>query len=116
IADHAVVVDMIAQNVGSEGKAAIGFTVPATDLAATLALLQPLAQELGATVEHDAEVSKVSVVGAGMRTQPGVAERMFAALAAEGINLKMVTTADIKISVLVGRPDGLRALRAVHAA
>src|SRR5262249_14503747 len=61
-------------------------------------------------------VSKVSIVGTGMRTHTGVAERMFAALAAEGINLKMITTADIKISVLVDRADGLRALRAGHQA
>jgi aspartate kinase len=116
IADRHIVVDMIAQNVGSSGRAAIGFTVPATELTATLAVLHPLADELGATVEHDAEVSKVSVVGAGMRTRTGVAERMFAALADAKVNLRMITTADIKISILVDRADGLRALRAVHQA
>src|SRR5207253_2509034 len=72
--------------------------------------------ELGARVYHDDEVSKVSVVGTGMRTHSGVAERMFAALAAEDINLKMITTGDIKISVLVNKVDGIRALRAVHQA
>src|SRR5205085_1595715 len=61
-------------------------------------------------------VSKVSIVGTGMRTHTGVAERMFAALAAEQINMKMITTGDIKISVLVDRNDGMRALRAVHKA
>ncbi len=61
-------------------------------------------------------MSKVSVVGAGMRTHPGVAERMFAALPEAGVNLKMITTADIKISVLVDKADGVRALRAVHQA
>jgi aspartate kinase len=116
IAAQNIVVDMIAQNVGSAGRAAIGFTVLRNELPATLAVLRPLAVELGATVQHDDEVSKVSVVGTGMRTHTGVAERMFTALAAAEINMKMITTGDIKISVLVDKTDGLRALRAVHQA
>src|SRR5262249_11848037 len=68
IAERNVVVDMIAQNVGSAGRAAIGFTVLRNDLAATLAVLRPLAAELGGRVQHEEEVSKVSVVGTGMRT------------------------------------------------
>src|SRR5206468_2088004 len=83
---------------------------------ATLAVRGPLAADLGAQVRHSQEVSKVSVVGTGMRTHTGVAERMFAALATEDVNLKMVTTGDIKISVLVDKADGVRALRAVHQA
>jgi aspartate kinase len=116
IADRNIAVDMIAQNVGSNGRASIGFTVPGNELKATLAVLEPLAAELGATIEHDAAVSKVSIIGTGMRTHTGVAEKMFEALAAENINMKMITTADIKISVLVDRADGVRALRAVHQA
>jgi aspartate kinase len=116
IADKQIVVDMIAQSVGSGGRAAIGFTVPRVELSATLAVLRPLAAALGATVEAEEQVSKVSVVGTGMRTHTGVAERMFAALAEAGINLKMITTSDIKISVLVSRSDGLKAMRAVHQA
>jgi aspartate kinase len=116
LADHNIVVDMIAQNVGSEGKAAIGFTVPGNELSAVLNVLRPLAIELGASIEFDEQVSKVSIVGTGMRTHTGVAERMFAALAAENVNMKMITTADIKISVLVSRNEGIKALRAVHQA
>jgi aspartate kinase len=116
IAGQNIVVDMIAQNAGSAGKASVGFTVLRNDLPATLAVLRPLAIELGARVHQNEEVSKVSVVGTGMRTHSGVAERMFAALAAENISLKMVTTGDIKISVLVDRSEGVRALRAVHQA
>jgi aspartate kinase len=116
IAGQNIVVDMIAQNVGSAGRASIGFTVPSGELPATLAVLGPLAAELGGRVHHEQEVSKVSVVGTGMRTHTGVAQRMFAALAAENINMKMITTGDIKISVLVDKADGLRALRAVHQA
>ncbi|HJT77395.1 MAG TPA: aspartate kinase, partial [Gemmataceae bacterium] len=116
IAGENVVVDMIAQNVGSAGRAAIGFTVLANELPATLAVLRPLAAEWGASVEHQDGVSKVSVVGTGMRTHTGVAERMFGALAAAGVKMKMITTGDIKISVLVDRADGAKALRAVHQA
>jgi aspartate kinase len=116
IADRRIVVDMIAQSVGHDGRAAIGFTVLGNELPQTLAILRPLAAELGATVEYDEEVSKVSVVGTGMRTHTGVAERMFAALTAEGVNMRMITTADIKITVLVDRREGVRALRAVHQA
>ncbi len=116
MADHNIVVDMIAQNVGSAGKAAIGFTVLGDELPAVLKVLRPLAGELGASIEFDEQVSKVSIVGTGMRTHTGVAERMFAALSAENVNMKMITTADIKISVLVSRNDGVKALRAVHQA
>jgi aspartate kinase len=116
IAEQNIVVDMIAQNVGTAGKAAIGFTVLKNELPAALAVLQALARELGATVEYEEGLSKVSIVGTGMRTHSGVAERMFAALAAENINMKMITTGDIKISVLVNKDDGVKALRAVHQA
>jgi aspartate kinase len=116
IAAENIVVDMIAQNVGSNGRAAIGFTVLRNELQATLAVLWPLAKDLGAKVEHEEDVSKVSIVGSGMRTHTGVAERMFAALAAAAVNMKMITTGDIKISVLVDKADGVKALRAVHQA
>jgi aspartate kinase len=114
LADQNIAVDMIAQNVGREGRAAIGFTVPRNELPTAVAVLHPLARDLGATVEYEDSVGKVSVVGTGMRTQTGVAERMFAALAEAQIAMKMITTSDIKISVLVDRADALNALRAVH--
>ena len=81
IAEQNIVVDMIVQNVGSAGRANIGFTVLKNELPATLAVLGPLASSLGAKIEHEEEMSKVSIVGTGMRTHTGVAERMFAALA-----------------------------------
>lgn len=96
-----VPVDMIAQNVGTGGKASIGFTVMHSDLEKATDTLDPIVAELGATMTVTERVSKVSVVGAGMRHVAGVAEKMFAALAANGINMKMITTGDIKISVLI---------------
>ncbi|AWM37811.1 Aspartokinase [Gemmata obscuriglobus] len=143
LADANIAVDMIAQSVGIGGKATIGFTVLNTELDRTKKILGPIVGELGATLNETGKVSKVSVVGAGMRAISGVAERMFQALAAEGVNLKMITTGDIKISVLVEEDGaaesaviepgpaepikkahleskkavrGRRALRAVHAA
>ncbi len=116
LAEQAIVVDMIAQNVGSEGKASIGFTVLGDELPQTLRVLEPLAKSLRASVDFEEGVSKVSIVGTGMRHLPGVAQAMFASLAAAGVNLKMITTGDIKISVLVDKAEGVKALRAVHQA
>jgi aspartate kinase len=116
IAAKNIAVDMVGQSVGHNGRASIGFTVLRNDLNATIATLQPIVTELGGTIAPTEDVCKVSVVGAGMRTRAGVAEKMFAALCAEGVNMKMITTGDIKISVLVDKADGVRALKAVHAA
>lgn len=101
LAEANVAVDMIAQSVGTGGRATIGFTVLNADLEKTKKTLGPIVAELGGTLRETGKVSKVSVVGAGMRTVSGVAERMFQAMAAEGVNMKMITTGDIKISVLV---------------
>jgi aspartate kinase len=114
LAERNIVVDMIAQSFGTDGRATIGFTVPKHEIPSTRQVLEPLAAELGASLKHDDDVSKVSVVGAGMRNRTGVAEKMFAALAAESVNMRMITTGDIKISVLVDRTEGTRALRAIH--
>ncbi len=116
IASKNIAVDMIAQNVGSEGRASIGFTVPAIELHATLRALEPVVAEMGARIQSEEGVSKVSIVGTGMRTHTGVAQRMFAALSDVGVNMKMITTGDIKISVIVDKADGVKALRAVHSA
>jgi aspartate kinase len=116
IAGKNVAVDMVGQSVGHDGRASIGFTVLRNDLNAAIATLQPLVAELGGNIGPVEDVCKVSVVGCGMRTQTGVAEKMFAALTAEEVNMKMITTGDIKISVLVDKSDGIKALKAVHGA
>jgi aspartate kinase len=116
LADVNVAVDMIVQNPGADGSADIMFTVLEDDLPQALAAVKKAANELGAeTVLHDASVSKVSIVGLGMATQTGVADRMFRALADEGINIEAITTSEIKVSVLVKREQALAALRAVHS-
>ncbi|MGE3410166.1 MAG: aspartate kinase [Pirellulales bacterium] len=115
IAARNIAVDMIVQNVGREGKADVSFTVMRSELPVTLEAVQAAADELGAdAVEHDENVSKVSVVGLGMATQTGVAQKMFRALAAAEINIQMITTSEIKISALVAHSQGNAALRAVH--
>lgn len=115
IAAGHIVVDMIVQNTSIDGRTEVSFTISDTDLPATLSLVERIAKEVGATgVQHEADVSKVSVVGLGMRVHSGVADRMFDALASRGINIRMITTSDIKISVLVDQADGVAALQAVH--
>ncbi|MFH1923265.1 MAG: aspartate kinase [Planctomycetota bacterium] len=115
IAAKNIVTDMIVQNVAAEGQTDISFTVLYDDLPATRRAVEEGAQEVGAEgYNYDDNVSKISVVGLGMATQPGVAERMFRALAEKGINILMITTSEIKISVLVSREHALEALRAVH--
>ncbi len=110
-----VAVDMIVQNVSAGGLAEISFTVLESDLPTALSAVEKSAQELnGARVSHDANVSKVSIVGLGMATQTGVADRMFRALAEANVNIQAITTSHIKISVLVSRDQALEALRAVH--
>lgn len=117
LAASGIAVDMIVQNVGQGGRADISFTVPEDDLAEALERAEAVAKRIGAEgVSHDHNVAKVSVVGVGMARAEGVAGRMFTALAAEAINVHMITTSEIKISALVDRADGPAAVRAVHAA
>jgi len=117
IARANIVVDMIVQNVATDGATEVSFTVARGDLAETLRAAAAAADEIGARgVTHDAEVAKVSVIGLGMRAHTGVATAMFEAIAAVGINIQMITTSEIKITVLVDRAAAVGALRAVHKA
>ncbi|MCL2623596.1 MAG: aspartate kinase [Planctomycetaceae bacterium] len=117
IAEAKIATDMIVQNISSDGKTDISFTVMEDDLPLTVELTRTVAAMVGAVnVETDLGVAKVSVVGLQMADQPGVAQRMFRALADRGINIMMITTSEIKISVLVGQENALEALQTVHAA
>jgi aspartate kinase len=118
IAGENVTVDMIVQNVGANRQADISFTVPREELRVTLAAVERVLPLLGENVRftYSDDVSKVSVVGLGMAREHGVANRMFKSLADAEINIQMITTSEIKISVLVQRDQSLLALRAVHEA
>jgi len=117
IAAANIVVDMIVQNVSTGGTTEVSFTVAEGDLSETLHAAQTAAAAIGAAgVTHDAEVAKISVVGLGMRTHTGVATTMFEAIALAGINIQMITTSEIKISVLVDRASAVPAIEAVHRA
>ncbi len=115
LADGKITVDMIVQNVGQDDRADISFTVPNEELPAALEAIGEASSKVGATgYTHDDQVAKVSVVGLGMARQTGVAQKMFRAVADAGINIQMITTSEIKISVLVDRNQSQAALRAVH--
>jgi aspartate kinase len=117
VAERNITVDMIVQNVGQDGKADISFTVPKNELPLTLEAIRAAAERVGAgSVTSDDKVAKVSVVGLGMAEQTGVADKMFRALAAGGINIQMISTSEIKISVLVDSEQASQALRIVHQA
>lgn len=115
MAQRKIPIDMIVQNVGENGLAEVSFTVPQDELAETLAAAQEAASTLGAgRVQHGVDLSKLSIVGTGMKTHTGVAAQLFHGLARAGVNLTMITTSDIKISVLIDRATSIDALRATH--
>jgi len=119
LADAEINVDMIVQNVADGGQHTdITFTVPKPDLERATALLRELREASLAfeSLKPDPNVAKVSVVGVGMRSHAGVAQRMFAALAARGINIEVISTSEIKISVLIAEEYAELAARALHTA
>ena len=115
IAAEAISVDMIVQNVSREETTDLSFTAPRADLQRLRSALESLTAEVGAerfTIDDD--IAKLSLVGAGMKSHPGVAADMFDALAAEGINIEMISTSPIRISCVIRKDLAERALRAVH--
>jgi aspartate kinase len=112
-----VVVDMIVQNVSSAGQTDVTFTVPRSDCERALPIVEGVAKELGAAgVTSDLSIAKVSVVGLGMRDHAGVAGQMFDALARENINIQMISTSEIKISVVLEEKYTELACRTLHEA
>ena len=117
LADRNVNVDMIVQNTSLHGTTDISFTVPGYDLAVSTEVCEALVPELGATgVTSDADVARVSLVGAGMKTHPGVTALTFETLAADGINIEMISTSSIRISCMIRAAAAETAVRALHAA
>ena len=115
LADAGVNVDMIVQNVSAAGRTDVSFTMPTHDLAKAEPVLEETARAVGGHgVVTDTEVAKISLIGAGMKTHPGVAADMFEALADAGINIEIISTSSIRISCLIRAGDVERAVRAVH--
>ncbi|TDJ70820.1 MAG: aspartate kinase [Proteobacteria bacterium] len=117
IAAAAIEVDMIVQNVGADGLTDVTFTVQRADYAKAMNLLKKVAEELSAQeIKGDDKIVKISVIGVGMRSHAGIASTMFQALAQEGINIQMISTSEIKISVVVDEKYLELGVRALHAA
>lgn len=117
LAGKKVNVDIILQSVGRDGTKDIAFTVPQSQGKQAMEVLNNELDLLGAnTIKYDEDVAKVSIVGAGMETHPGVAAKMFEALYDNGINIQMISTSEIKISVLIDRAEADKAVSAIHEA
>ncbi len=117
VADANIEVDMIIQNVGAEGTTDFSFTVNKIDYDKAMKILQDVQKHLGAReVIGDSSIAKVSVVGVGMRSHVGVASQMFRTLAEEGINIQMISTSEIKISVVIDEKYLELAVRILHKA
>src|SRR5206468_2873315 len=117
IARANIVVDMIIQNASAEGTTDLTFTVPRGDYDTAKGLLEATAREIGAQgIAGQLDVAKVSIVGVGMRTHAGIAARMFEVLSNEGINIQMISTSEIKISVVIDAKYTELAVRALHDA
>ena len=115
LADAGVNIDMIVQNVSADGATDISFTLPKTDVPAAERILEQLRGEIGARgIAFDPDIAKVSLVGAGMKSHPGVAADMFEALADAGINIEIISTSTIRVSCVVRAADVERAVQAVH--
>ena len=117
VADANIEVDMIVQNVGADNTTDLTFTVHRNEYERAMEILQRVCNEVGARgIEGDTRIVKISVVGVGMRSHAGIASKMFKALADEGINIQMISTSEIKISVVVAEKYLELAVRALHSA
>ena len=116
LAEANINVDMIVQNVGRDGVANLTFTVPQTEIGKVEKTLAPVFKEIGGSVTLDDQIAKLSVVGVGMRTHSGVASTLFTALAGAGINLELISTSEIKISVVIAKDKADEAARVAHKA
>jgi aspartate kinase len=115
LAESGVNVDMIVQNVSTEGHTDISFTVPRADVAKAAQCMEKIVVDTEANgFRTDERIGRVSLIGAGMKTHPGIAAKMFEILATEGINIEMISTSTIRISCVVGEDDVERAVRALH--
>ncbi|MFM7651230.1 MAG: aspartate kinase [Acidimicrobiaceae bacterium] len=117
LASANVNVDMIVQNTSTAGTTDISFTLPKTDVANAPPIVERIAKQVGATgVTQDTNIAKISLVGAGMKSSPGIAAKMFRVLADNNVNIEMISTSTIRISVVVAAPMLEKAIRSLHTA
>jgi aspartate kinase len=117
ISDGNVVVDMIVQNLSSDGTTDLTFTVPKTDLKRAMQIVEKVSKSIGAKkIEFSEDIAKVSVIGLGMRSHSGIASKMFSVLARENINIQMISTSEIKISIIIDEKYMELAVRVLHGA
>jgi aspartate kinase len=117
LASANVNVDMIVQNTSTAGTTDISFTLPKTDVANAQPIVERIAKQVGATgVTQDTNIAKISLVGAGMKSSPGIAAKMFRVLADNNVNIEMISTSTIRISVVVAAPMLEKAIRSLHTA
>ena len=117
LAESNVNVDMIVQNTSTDGNTDISFTVPKADMKVAQGIVESVAKEIGAAgIAQDDSIAKISLVGAGMKTSPGIAAKMFRTLADNGVNIQMISTSTIRISVVVAAADLEKAARSLHTA
>jgi len=115
LADANINVDMIIQNVGTDGSTNLGFTVPQSELDNAKALMESFDHDI-VGMDYDEHVCKVSVVGVGMKSHSGVAAKAFTALAENNINIQMISTSEIKVSMIIDEKYGELAIRTLHEA
>ena len=117
LAESNVNVDMIVQNTSTDGNTDISFTVPKADMKVAQGIVESVAKEIGAAgIAQDDAIAKISLVGAGMKTSPGIAAKMFRTLADTGVNIEMISTSTIRISVVIAAADLEKAARSLHTA
>lgn len=116
LASKEINVDMIVQNIGRNGETNLGFTVPQNELETAYRVMKEVNPNPNSIIESDADIVKVSLVGVGMKSHSGIASKAFKTLADEGINIQMISTSEIKISMIVEAKYGELAVRALHKA
>ena len=116
VAAEEILVDMIIQGVGEDGRTTVSFTVPAADLERAHGVVAAIADRAGATVSAAPRVAILSVTGVGIRSHTGVGTRMFGALSEAGINVELISTSEVKVNVVVAKESGVRGLKVLEEA
>ncbi|MCK5913960.1 MAG: ACT domain-containing protein, partial [Desulfuromusa sp.] len=117
LSDQNITVDMIIQNISHQGATDMTFTVPKGDCSKAVEIMEKVAEKIKARgISSDTDISKVSIIGVGMRSHAGVASTMFEALSQEGINIQMISTSEIKVSCIIAAKYTELAVRVLHKA